>query len=373
MHLAAIRDESYLVRNLVEKCGADLEIKNNEGMTPLLKVCAAKGDLFFIFKYLIRKGANVNTMDNQNLTPLFYAYVNNKAETITILEQQNAKFNTFNQSAIEKALIKAIEEENIEATHFLLNRLENSNYIVNDHNDTLLHFIIKSKTLNKHKIQKIYASYDYAEVGAIDYTETSVFEEPLALIIIIINKGAWITIKNKFGQNALDLAKELNRERTLKYLTELENFLNGKTNQSPSEFNNFIKYYNLFKDWPEELKVKAYNYLPGIIKLGFEKAKEFKALVEAIYKTNPNIAFEYSYHYAKGKVSIFRSICKNWREWEIYTSSEARSLVNEDIIRNIISQTDPMSDITITSILDGTFRSEVENCLNSNTNQQTKK
>lgn len=67
---------------LIDK-GADIELKDNEGCTPLY-LCASNGN-DTILKYLILKGANLNTPNEKGQTPLMAAVYNQMAENVSYL------------------------------------------------------------------------------------------------------------------------------------------------------------------------------------------------------------------------------------------------------------------------------------------------
>ena len=64
------KGELKIVKFLVEN-GANIEIKDNNGMTPLSNAC--RGGYLDVVKFLIENGANIETKDVNGMTPLLKA------------------------------------------------------------------------------------------------------------------------------------------------------------------------------------------------------------------------------------------------------------------------------------------------------------
>ena len=75
---AAEKGEGYKIKELV-KSGADINIQDKYGLTPLMKVC--NNSYLKIVDYLIKAGADVNIQDNRGHTALAHA------KTITIISR----------------------------------------------------------------------------------------------------------------------------------------------------------------------------------------------------------------------------------------------------------------------------------------------
>ena len=72
LHNATHRGRLDLVRLLVEY-GADMDIANNRGETPLRMAVDSVGGNLDSLRYLLEQGADVNKADNDGNTPLLYA------------------------------------------------------------------------------------------------------------------------------------------------------------------------------------------------------------------------------------------------------------------------------------------------------------
>lgn len=70
IHKAVVSSDLIKVRELIEADSSLLELKDNNGNTPLNAACSGFRRESSIIKYLIDKGANVNTKNNNGGTPL---------------------------------------------------------------------------------------------------------------------------------------------------------------------------------------------------------------------------------------------------------------------------------------------------------------
>ena len=80
------------VRNLL-KSGADVNLSDIDGKTPLHLVCGAGTETsnFDILQILLMNGANVNAKDNKDQTPLFIACENDNLELVRLLLSAGCK------------------------------------------------------------------------------------------------------------------------------------------------------------------------------------------------------------------------------------------------------------------------------------------
>lgn len=72
LHFACFHSNFNIVKLLCQRSELDINLKNNSGKTALHLACRKNLNLNIV-KYLISKGAYVNTIDKDNQTPLSYA------------------------------------------------------------------------------------------------------------------------------------------------------------------------------------------------------------------------------------------------------------------------------------------------------------
>ena len=82
--------EEYL---RLEKEGADFNISNEFGVTPLMSA-AHSGNLSLV-KLLLKYVNNVNEEDKEGNTALYYAVENNHLEVVKVLHEHGAKISDF--------------------------------------------------------------------------------------------------------------------------------------------------------------------------------------------------------------------------------------------------------------------------------------
>ena len=70
------------------ECGANINVKNSKGQTPLHGAAYHKSVDVTI--YLLKKGANVNEADQFGSTPLHLAELNNNIKIVDVLLQHGA-------------------------------------------------------------------------------------------------------------------------------------------------------------------------------------------------------------------------------------------------------------------------------------------
>lgn len=91
LHLAASeRNKKGLEKmRLLVKAGANIDVKNGDGNTPLLNAC--RYDVIDNARFLLENGANQNTKNSDGTTPLFFACNNENLDLIKLLVEHGAK------------------------------------------------------------------------------------------------------------------------------------------------------------------------------------------------------------------------------------------------------------------------------------------
>ncbi|MEI0608264.1 ankyrin repeat domain-containing protein, partial [Brachyspira pulli] len=238
---------------LVEN-GFDLESRikadrSDYDYTPLM-IAVYKED-YDMVKYLLDKGANPNTANNENKTALMIAIANNNFDISKLLIQQGANINTKDEYGYT-ALMRAAMIESYEMVKFLLENGANINTKDNDGNTVL------------------YYNIYYADYGEL--------ENAKKIFNLLIKYGADVNTKNNYGASLLNMAYSLegltNREM-FKLLVEngfdLESRIKGG------------------EDYPA-----GYDYTPLMIAAAINDYDMVKFLVEKGADVNAKTHFEYS-------------------------------------------------------------------------------
>ncbi|OEJ14534.1 hypothetical protein BFL38_05715 [Brachyspira hampsonii] len=229
---ASLLDVSYRIsfdknkemfKILVEN-GFDLESRIKTGIsdydydyTPLM-IAALRND-YDMVKYLLDKGANPNTANNENKTALTIANDYGKFDISKLLIQQGANINTQDEHGLT-ALMNAAMIGDYEMVKFLLENGANINTKDNDGN-TVLYYNIR---------------YDH-------YEKEEKLENAKKIFNLLIKYGADVNTKNNYGASLLDTAYTtelaLNREM-FKVLVEngfdLESRIKGGEYYSPADY-----------------------------------------------------------------------------------------------------------------------------------------
>jgi ankyrin repeat protein len=110
LHCAVFNGHMEIVNLLLEK-GADVNLKDNFGTTPL-KSAALNGHMRIV-KLLLEKGADVNLTDKYDKTPLHWAVFNGHMEIVNLLLEKGADVDlkdNFGNTSFYCALIKGYIE-----------------------------------------------------------------------------------------------------------------------------------------------------------------------------------------------------------------------------------------------------------------------
>lgn len=114
--LNAVAENNTKVVAKILESNPDLEIKDNEGRTPLM--IAAYNGANNMATMLITAGANVNTQDNMQNSPFLYAGAEGNVELLNLGLKHGADFKIFNRYG-GTALIPAAEKGHLEIVKIL--------------------------------------------------------------------------------------------------------------------------------------------------------------------------------------------------------------------------------------------------------------
>lgn len=117
--LSAVQQNfSKMVKLLVDR-GADVNLQNESGTTPLKQACF--NESFEIAKYLVENNADINRSDNEGFTPLMFAAGKGNEKLSEYLIDRGADLNSENRDGIT-ALFLAASGGYAESTKLLLMR-----------------------------------------------------------------------------------------------------------------------------------------------------------------------------------------------------------------------------------------------------------
>eukprot|EP00833_Pecoramyces_ruminatium_P010071 jgi/Orpsp1_1/1184103/evm.model.c7180000088024.1 len=300
------------IKYLIEH-GADINMKNSDGDTPLIILCKIElENSFALVKYLVDHGANVNIAnDDDRKTPLMYACKKNKNLISKYLIEKNADVNYKNKNG-ETPLIIASKNENEELVEYLINHGANifekdvSNnsalsYAIKKINKKIIEFLNKSIKENNN-----YLTYSYKNVNGIEiikvinnkniYDINSLNEEGDTLLIDackneneneiekLIENGADVNKKNYVGDTPLTISCEIGNQKIIEYLIEKGADMEINNSVGISPINILCKMEN-----KNSLNILQYLVEKGI-NLNNKDKNKISPLLMSCYFTNEIIA-----------------------------------------------------------------------------------
>jgi ankyrin repeat protein len=207
--LAAALGNLPIVQELL-KAGAEVDIPDKDGDTPLLIACQGdKKSHLEIAKLLIEKKADVNFRNNNGVTCLHRATFNNNVDMLNILLAHGANVNAKN--VIKQYPLHLAAEKGFTEIAELLIQGKCDREVKNDRNWTpLMLAAYKNKTdVLKLLLRKGAASPKVDEVE--DQGDTALTlasqEGAAGSVIALLNFGADRSIKNKKGFDAITIAR----------------------------------------------------------------------------------------------------------------------------------------------------------------------
>lgn len=225
--------------------GADVNYKNDYGITPLLqsinynnfedvKFLISKGAKFEsndiikliikkenidILKLLISKGIDINYKpNNMYRTLLGIAIENNSIESIKLLVSMGADVNLSSGPSYRSPLILAVNEKNTEVFKYLLDNGADVNYKGSSNNTTVLNYIVKlDDRYSKKRLEFLDMLIPKIDINSSDnyYSfSTACGHYSIDLIKILIEKGIdvnknFYAIKKALDYNRFDVAQLL--------------------------------------------------------------------------------------------------------------------------------------------------------------------
>lgn len=218
-HIESRYDENSSVAEYLINNGADINVTNEDGETPLMY--ASKVHNIKVIELLIQKGADINAFDNYGNTALIYGV--NNLETVKLLVENGADVNFYKGGST--ALISACEyshERNIDVIKYLVSKNANINAQDNK-GDTALnktldtsdegsidildfeiaHFLIEQGADVNIKNKREYTPFIYLGMGEGNFNNKSFQEYRIKLAEVLLEKGADINAKDYNGYTSL--------------------------------------------------------------------------------------------------------------------------------------------------------------------------
>jgi len=85
LHDASSWNEYFEVVKYLVSEGADVNVKSDDGRTPLHLAANRSASLLEVIKFLVSHGADANVKDDRDMTPLDIAKINNQSDVIEYL------------------------------------------------------------------------------------------------------------------------------------------------------------------------------------------------------------------------------------------------------------------------------------------------
>lgn len=158
LNMASYVGKTDIVKYLLEK-GADINTKDREGSTPLQNA-AAKGH-FDIVKLLVEKGSDVNYKDDNGVTPIHFGCMSGNVDLVKYLVEKGADINAVSKIG-RKPAVDAVFGGNVEVLKYLESKGVNMKGLEAGAGNTPLHiatgrgniemlkyFILKGYDVNK--------------------------------------------------------------------------------------------------------------------------------------------------------------------------------------------------------------------------------
>jgi ankyrin repeat protein len=197
--LASASGNLDAVKNAVNN-GADVNAKDEEGVTPLMQAKSAE-----IAQLLISNGANVNAKDNDGWTPLHWTCHKGYSEIAQLLINNGADINAKDNDG-HTPLISACMYEHPQIAKLLIQ------YYKNEKDKSPLLWAYNNRLT---QITKFLSGNDKAHYIGIN-AQDSFGDTPLIwacnkdlteIVKLLLDAGAYVNIKNNDGKSALDLSR----------------------------------------------------------------------------------------------------------------------------------------------------------------------
>ncbi|GIY30595.1 hypothetical protein CDAR_461182, partial [Caerostris darwini] len=218
LHLGALFGDLSFVEYCIQKNVSDINVKNNEGSTPLH--LASRGNFQHVVSFLIDKGAEINAKDNNCHTALYFACINNYKDVVHIFINKETKDKLGCKERIQLLLNAVINGYNdivnilFQNTVFDVAELENEHHLLHEAASAGYRRIVESLLKRGFHVDAQRDSYTPLH--------TSVQFNHLSIAQFLLSKGANQTVKDKVGRTPLHLAVVYNNIEMVETLLNAE-------------------------------------------------------------------------------------------------------------------------------------------------------
>ena len=226
LNFASLEGKTDIVKYLVDK-GADINTRDREGSIPLQNA-AIKGYLDIVI-ILVEKGSDVNYKDDNDVTPLHFACMSGNYELVKYLIDNGANVRAVSKAGREP-IFEAAWGGNLEMIKFLESKGSDLKGI-NSNGNTPLHFASRngSKELIEYILSKGYDINQKNNAGQAPIVWAVAGNSP-EVIRFLIEKGADINAKDSDGRSLMFNASARGSKETIELLQSYGLDINEKDN-----------------------------------------------------------------------------------------------------------------------------------------------
>ncbi len=217
------------IKKLIEK-KINVDSRNQQGLTPLIytaQYCIPGEQMNSIMTDLIKAGADVNAKDPNGHTPLFRAATTGKLEAAQILLDSNANVNMANNDGATP-LIRSAESLSMNpepVISLLIKRGADLNAKDNSGKTALVYAVMRANTTTIKLLLDAGADPNIVLRDGSTVLMEAVQQhrsDPIPILESLVAGGANVRAKNNSGKTALDLAKEINNQKAITFLEKLK-------------------------------------------------------------------------------------------------------------------------------------------------------
>ncbi|WP_410542503.1 ankyrin repeat domain-containing protein [Wolbachia endosymbiont of Tetranychus urticae] len=215
LHSAAQKNDVEILKVLI-KGGADVNIRNIAGDTPLFETCSRHGDIT-VAKYLINVGADLNLQNTHGHTALHFAAINDYSEMIKLLIEEGADVNIPDLGGLTP-LSFAMSNGNIISIKYLIDGGADINIAPQNLTEAI-------------RLGYLEIAKDLIDNSANDLTKSKVLlaaTDNIDFTRYLVERGADVNFKDNIGDTPLHHAVSCSNVETVQYLLEQGAVLNCK-------------------------------------------------------------------------------------------------------------------------------------------------
>lgn len=214
--LLCLEHEYFDLAEVMVECGAEVDIRNQLGWTPLIWA-SIKGRVKAV-EFLLKHGANIHACNNDGWNAVTGAYFKKRINIVKLLLEKGA---VFSEKYAEAALLSAYEGGHKEVYTYLIEELHTNPNVSDDKDISLLAKAVTRgdwamvELLIKHK-----ADPNVVDAEGIPLIAILATNGRKQLIELFLNNGADVHLSSNKGQAAIHMAAAYNQVEVLGYLIE---------------------------------------------------------------------------------------------------------------------------------------------------------